>query len=341
MKPMGQCQLETVDMSLIRENKLLSVSIREQDVKRCVQGIGQYGMMTPLVIRRHQEGSHTVLSGGCELQALREINARSTDAVVVENLDDTQATKLLLHLISLKQDPEAVVEGLVARELLKDGKLAQADVAVMVGKSVSWVSKRLSLISRLNDTVIQMVVERKLSARTAVEISKLAPDVQNDFAIKVIAEKLPKSAVEMLVTIYNRPNTAESLRKHMLSSPKDALSRVGACLERRKKEPKTAEIAGDRTRTRLKFQSCMRLLIEVIEETEVLYAALLSDELRRFDNTLATAKERLSRLLTLLKIGYVGKNTPFAPGQMETNGTAPNTRISTIQDGGDEIAYRL
>ena len=181
----GRCDLEPLSLSRIVDNPLLSVSMRDSDVHHCMRGIKQYGLLNPLVLCRSEEGHYRVVAGSCELEALRKMKIKQTDAVVVGGLSATEMYHLSLHLLSLRTSKDSLAEAFLVQRLLQDSKLSQADVALMVGHSVSWVSKRALLAERLAPSVQSMVMEKLLPARTAQEIAKLPPQAQHSFAVRV------------------------------------------------------------------------------------------------------------------------------------------------------------
>lgn len=95
------------------------------------------------------------------------------------------------------------------KELCQNHLQTQSEVAFMLGRSVSWVSKRLALSDRLATSVVELVQAGQICSHTAQEIARLPGDVQQTFAGKVITEHLPKSTVERLVSTYYSSQTPQ------------------------------------------------------------------------------------------------------------------------------------
>lgn len=191
-----QTKISEVPLARIQSHGSLAVSLDSREVDQCVKVIRHYGLLQPLVVQARADGNHRILSGECELQALREMGASRTKAVVVPLEDTIEADKISLLLLSLRQSTHALSEGLILQELLSGGKLNQRELAHWLGKSVCWVSKRLSLAQRLSEGVIHLVSARRLCPQTAQEIARLPQEVQLDFSHRVIRDQVPKSAVE-------------------------------------------------------------------------------------------------------------------------------------------------
>lgn len=299
----GRCHLEPLSLSRVTDNPLLAVSIRDDDVQHCMRGIEQYGLLDPLVLSRGEDGRYIVVSGSCELQALRKMKVKQTDAVVIAGLNVDQIHQLSLHLLSLRSSKDPLAEALLVQKLLQDGKLSQSDVAMMVGRSVSWVSKRALLAERLDPSVQTMVMDKILSARTAQEIAKLPPQSQHSFATRVVSESMPKSAVEHLVATYNRADTTLAVKRQILESPRQALP---YCTPKKQVRP-LVTLDQDVMVQNKRLHNCIRLLFKLTSELESLWGEVPIPEAIR--NALHQALERLNYLENL--------EFTFAPGQKQ------------------------
>ncbi len=286
MKGLGNCHLEPLSLVRIQDNPLLDVSLTKNDVQRCVQTFKQYGILRPLVLRRTEDGAYSIINGSCELKALRQLRVGKTDAVVIHGISAHQAHKLSLCLLSLHSSPDALSEAYLVTELLQETSMSQSDVALLVGKSISWVSKRVSLAQRLTDSVRAMVADKLLCTRTAQEIAKLPPKLQSEFATRVVSESLPKSSVERLVTTYNKLETSDSLKKQIVIDPKNAIPHCKKILQ-----PKQAERKGDPSLViEKRLLSCLQVLTDVTKELEQIWATvqITTEVYGRLEQVIAT-----------------------------------------------------
>ncbi len=298
MNSKGRCHLEPLSLARIQDNPLLSVAVRDDDVQRCMTNVKQYGVLDPLVLCRTEEGNYTIIAGSCELQALRKMKVSRTDAVVVGELNRSQAHQLSLQLLSLRSSKDSLSEAFLVQKLLQDPRLSQSDVAIMVGRSVSWVSKRALLAERLSTSVQKMVIEKLLPARTAQEIAKLPPETQHSFATRVVSEAMPKSAVEHLVATYNHSDTTAAVKRQILENPRQTLL---YCVPKKSSKSDVTEEASQTKH----LHNCIRLLLNLTSELESLWTSIpITDHIwLGFLNAL----QRLSDLS--------GPNSTFAPGQ--------------------------
>jgi ParB-like chromosome segregation protein Spo0J len=148
------------------------------------------------------------------------------DAVEVDVTDDEKTkSKLLLLLISLREKPGALCEGLLIQEALSIG-ISRAEIQSILCRSASWVSNRLSLVTRLDTNVYEMVKSGLLEPRSAEEVSRLPRNAQVAFAETAVREGLPKSAIESLVAGYNDETCPDAVRAQILANPREALKRM-------------------------------------------------------------------------------------------------------------------
>lgn len=146
------------------------------------------GLLTPPVVGNFKDGTQLLISGECEFMALKEMGIKKVDAVSVPIVEDEEGDKLSLLLSCLKKSPNALSEAIFMAQMIKTGRYTQLQLAEMLGKSSSWVNKRISLVTRLNPAVREMVTMKQLCPHSAQEISRLPQDVQHDFYTKIVTE---------------------------------------------------------------------------------------------------------------------------------------------------------
>jgi len=219
-------KVKEVDVSAVVGNKTLAAAVDRRSVERCKEAIEKLGIVHTPVIGAAKGGRRVLLSGQCELTALRELGVKKMDAIEVDVTGDGAASaKLPLLLISLQGRPGALCEGLLLQEAVGAG-VPRLEIQAMLGRSASWVSNRLSLVTRLDGNVYKMVKGGLLEPRCAEEISRLPAEAQFKFAEIVLREGLPKSAVESLVSCYRDSNCPDAVKAQIISNPREALKRM-------------------------------------------------------------------------------------------------------------------
>jgi len=195
-------------------------------VERCKEAIEKIGVVHTPVVGATQDGGRMILSGQCGLMALRELGVRKMDAIEVDAAGGGgDMAKLSLLLMSLWDRPGALCEGLLLQEAVSSG-VPRAEIQTMLGKSASWVSNRLSLVTRLDRNVYEMVKNGMIEARSAEEVARLPQGAQFAFAETAVREGLPKSAIESLVCGYNDDGCPDAVKAQILADPRGALKRM-------------------------------------------------------------------------------------------------------------------
>jgi len=219
-------KVREIDVGAVSGNKTLAAAMDRRAVDRCKDAIKNLGVLHPPIVGMTDDGRRMLLSGQTELTALRELGVKKMDAVEVDVADDPGAKeKLPLLLISLQERPGALCEGLLIREALNAG-VSRPEVQAILCKSASWVSNRLSLVTRLDADVYEMVKNGLLEARSAEEVSRLPQCAQFAFAEIAVREGLPKSAIESLVSGYNDETCPDAVKAQILTKPREALKRM-------------------------------------------------------------------------------------------------------------------
>jgi ParB-like chromosome segregation protein Spo0J len=224
---MGKCinKVREIDVATVAGNKTLAAAVDRRAVERCKEAINKLGIVHTPVVGTAEGGRRLLLSGQSELTALRELGVKKMDAIEVDMAGSGGSAKLSLLLISLRDKPGALCEGLLLKEAVNSG-VPRSEIQSMLGKSASWVSNRLSLVTRLDGNVYEMVKSGLLEARSAQEVARLPAESQFTFAEAAVREGLPKSAIESLVAGYNDGNCPGAVKAQILREPREALKRM-------------------------------------------------------------------------------------------------------------------
>ena len=294
----------------VRGNTVLALSVDSRELARCEKTIREYGPLSPVVVRS-VDGAYQVLSGECERMVLTRLRQKTMPAVVIDHLEDQDAARLTLLLIALRRSPTALSEGLLLRELCQEYRQSQTEIACLVGRSVSWVNKRLALAERLSKSVVDLVKAGQISPGAAQEIARLPSDAQQVFAGRVVMDRLAKSAIEKLVKAYNDPGVPETIRQSVLQRPLDALPLLTAVRKapgRRTLSDKSPEaLAGRRMR------NAIAMLYSLAREAEDLLPTISPVDRLALKQMLASCLDELWRFTRLVKTYF--EDGDFSPGK--------------------------
>ena len=143
----------------------------------------------------------------------------------------------VLGVLARAQDRSfaSIEEALLLRELVQGLGLSQHDLARRCGRDVSWVSRRLQLLSGLPDAALAAVRTGKLSAwaasRVVVPLAR-ANGAHADSLLAALAVS-PLSTRELQCWFTHYQQAAQTVRERMVGDPRLFLDALRANDERR------------------------------------------------------------------------------------------------------------
>ena len=310
----SRSKLAEIPVKAIQGNNVLAISVGNRELERCGKAIREYGLIHPLVVRRCDDGHYHIIAGECERMVITQMRQSTVRAVVMECLEAPEATRLALLLSSLKQSSNALSEGLLLKELCQNHLQTQSEVAFMLGRSVSWVSKRLALSDRLATSVVELVQAGQICSHTAQEIARLPGDVQQTFAGKVVTEHLPKSAVERLITTYNNPRTPQEVKRAVLENPQATLGWLSTA--EKSKRCKAKDDSSPKSLAIQKLRNLLAMLFRLTGEAEGLLAMLTLEDKQTLLPMLKQCTQALGQFTGFAKASWDN----VSPGKTEEVG---------------------
>jgi ParB/RepB/Spo0J family partition protein len=159
-----------------------------------------HGQLQPVVARVH-EGGLQLFDGfkrvyACEAMLLDGIQCR------VLEVDEDQAKILMLSYNWSTRSMEAYEEALVLQDLMVRHNVDQRDLARQTGRSRSWVSRRLSLIGRLDEEIGVEIRMGSLSSSHGRALMRLPRGNQVQVARAISKYNLSSRQADRLVDAY-------------------------------------------------------------------------------------------------------------------------------------------
>jgi ParB/RepB/Spo0J family partition protein len=142
------------------------------------------GQLQPIIVRVH-EGGYQVIDGFKRVYAAMDLMIVDMECYLVD-VDEQAAKVLILSYNRTNQSMEAWEEAMVLKSLLEGGDLGQRQLAKLVDRSPSWVSRRLSLISKLDEEVATAIRMGGITSRHARALMRLPRGNQVDL-VRVIS----------------------------------------------------------------------------------------------------------------------------------------------------------
>ena len=198
--------------------------VEPRAVARIAQSIERCGQLVPcIVVAAHGgEGAEALVlvDGYRRVAALRRLG-RDTASVEQWACDLTEA---LLGVLARSQDrPFAIIEeALLLRELVQGLGLSQHEVAQRCGRDVSWVSRRLHLLSGLPDAALAAVRRGKLSSWAANRVVAPLARANAEHAERLLAALAgtPLSTRELQCWFEHYQQAPRTARERMVNRPR-------------------------------------------------------------------------------------------------------------------------
>jgi ParB family transcriptional regulator, chromosome partitioning protein len=224
---MAAMDSERLDLDLHRLDLRFAESrlVEPRAVERIARSIERCGQIVPCVVVAAAGGSGAdgerlvLIDGYRRVAALRRIG-RDTASVDRWACDVTGA---LLGLLARTQNRPfaSIEEALLIRELMRGLGLSQHDLARRCGRDVSWVNRRLRLLSGLPDAALSAVRDGKLSSWAANRIVVPLARANAEHADRLLAAlaDAPLSTRELHCWFEHYQKAFRSARDHMVSRP--------------------------------------------------------------------------------------------------------------------------
>lgn len=137
-------------------------------VGRLVASLCEHGQQQPvLVVRGGDDGRYVLIDGYARVAALVELKRDTVQATVLE-LSETSAL-LLAFRLERNRARSVIEEAWLLRELVKGQGIAMGDLGALLGRSSSWVSRRLALVEVLPAAVEEAVRCGTVAAQAAMK----------------------------------------------------------------------------------------------------------------------------------------------------------------------------
>jgi len=181
-----------------------------------------HGQLQPVVARVH-EGGYQLIDGFKRFYAAEDLMMESLQCRLLE-IDLTQAKVLLLSYNRPHQSMEAWEEAMVLQNLRKTHSLDQCSLAQLTGYSRSWVSRRLSLIDKMDEKISSDIMMGVLTSSHARALTKLPRGNQGEMARVIADYRLTSRQSDTLAEAFLTAKD-ENQQRYILSHPEQILKK--------------------------------------------------------------------------------------------------------------------
>jgi ParB family chromosome partitioning protein len=269
--------------------------VEPRAVARIAHSIERCGQVVPCIVVAVSDGAGgeplVLIDGYRRVAALRRLGR---DTASVEQWTCDLADALLGLLARTQNRPFASIEeALLVRELMQGLGLSQHDLARRCGRDVSWVSRRLQLLSGLPDAALTAVRDGTLSSWSANRIVVPLARANTEHADRLLTAlaEAPLSSRELHGWFEHYQKASRRTRERMVNHPRLFLDALRANGEQRTgkrlRDGPEGECAADlhsieailaRLRQRVAaLRPLPRMLIEAVPGLRATVEALISE----------------------------------------------------------------
>jgi ParB-like chromosome segregation protein Spo0J len=259
-------------------------------IERMKQSLSAHGQLTPLVGTTKPEGVELV--DGFKRLAAAKMLDWPTLQLVVRPLDEPGQWVTMLLLNGGPSSMTTLEEALVLREIVKTG-LLQSQVASLVTRHKTWVSRRIGLIERLHPELVEAMKLGLLHPGSARRLLSLPPGNQLEMAAAIQKARLGPRDTELFVSLW-RQTKDEKARLALLSEPRASL---GKHYPEKRHSPLDPRLSPEGQRL---YRCLQRFKTAATEMSRRLRTALSAPDRAVLSKELWTAAEAASQLVTEL-----------------------------------------
>jgi ParB/RepB/Spo0J family partition protein len=169
------------------------------------RSVGCFGQLTPVVVSAAKNDRYEIIDGFKRLRACRKLGKPSLKARVLEG--HGRVLKAAMIQLNRKSGHLGdVEEAMIVTSLYRDDGLTQVEIAPLLGRDKSWVSRRIALIERLSEEVLEPLRLGLISPTHGRELSRLPRGNQPEALSCVVTHHLCSRETAKLITmLIERP----------------------------------------------------------------------------------------------------------------------------------------
>jgi ParB/RepB/Spo0J family partition protein len=169
-----------------------------------VKSMQKYGQITPVVCVKGQ-GGYDLIDGFKRLRACRSLN-QPTLRVKTMEVSGRVCKAAIIQLNQSGRSINEMEEALVLRSLHREDGLTQIEIAALLGRDKSWVSRRIALMERLSEEVQEDIRLGLISVIAGRELAKLPRGNQREAADTILKRRLStREAAKLIGYLLSRP----------------------------------------------------------------------------------------------------------------------------------------
>ena len=213
--PLSEFDLSLASVRIVNPARILQVE----------KSMRVHGQLQAVIARVHED-KYQLIDGFKRFFASENLLTEALQCRVLD-IDLPQAKVLLLSYNRPHRSMEAWEEALVLQDLQQTHSLDQQSLAELIGYSRSWVSRRLSLIEKIDEKVSAQIMMGVLSSSQARTLIRLPRGNQSAVASSITNFNLTSRQSDTLVEAFLKAKDADQ-QQYILTHPECVLKQEEA-----------------------------------------------------------------------------------------------------------------
>lgn len=164
------------------------------------RSVGHFDQLTPVVVSPAKNDRYEMIDGFKRLRAFRKLGKPSLKARVLEGHGRVLKTAMV-QLNRKSGHLGDVEEAMIVASLYRDDGLTQVEIAPLLGRDKSWVSRRIALVEHLSEEVLEHLRLGLINPTHGRELSRLPRGNQPQALSCVISHRLSTRETARLVSL--------------------------------------------------------------------------------------------------------------------------------------------
>lgn len=193
--------------------------LNRQALEKLMLSIEQYGQLKPVVVIPEAMNQWSLIDGYHRVKGLQRLGK---DIVYAEVWECSSTEALIMMLKNRSNRPSGVLEeAFLLQELHRQHGLSQAALATRIGRDQSWISRRLSLVEHLSDSIqlalSQGSISLWVSGRVLAPMARAMPDHAQRLLNHLLKHPYSTREIQFFYDHYQKSN--QKARSRMLDNP--------------------------------------------------------------------------------------------------------------------------
>lgn len=170
----------------------------EESLREFAESIKEHGVIQPIIVKKSIKG-YELIAGERRTRASK-IAGKETIPAIIREFNDQEMMEIALIENIQREDLNPIEEAEAFEKIIKSTNITQEEAAKKFGKSRSYITNILGLLS-LPEKTKKLVIEQKITMGHARALSKLEdPDQINKLANMIIEDGLSVRELEKILS---------------------------------------------------------------------------------------------------------------------------------------------